>query len=100
MSAQLKSQGGRIAVLTAASDTRATYYNVKDTSRAVDFFTFFLLKGLHLYGTKFTGASGMVGYTALQTPLHFERLEGGGLQNHAMLLVHYTKQNSVETISF
>jgi hypothetical protein len=61
---------------------------------------FFLLKGLHLYGTKFTGASGMVGYTALQTPLHFERLEGGGLLNHAMLLVHYTKQNSVETISF
>ena len=46
MGAQLKSHGGRIAVLTAASDTRATYYNVKDTSRAVDFFTFFLLQGL------------------------------------------------------
>ena len=46
MGAQLRSQNGRIAVLTAASDTRATYYNVKDTSKAVDFFTFFLLQGL------------------------------------------------------
>ena len=43
---QLDAQNGRIAVLTAAGDTRATYYNVKDTSRAVDFFTFFLLQGL------------------------------------------------------
>ncbi len=46
MSGQLAGQNGRIAVLTAASNTRATYYNVKDTGRAVDFFTFFLLQGL------------------------------------------------------
>lgn len=46
MQAQLDAQGGRIAVLTAASDTRATYYKVKNTNRSVDFFTFFLLKGL------------------------------------------------------
>ncbi|MBR1820126.1 MAG: Ig-like domain-containing protein [Clostridia bacterium] len=46
MSGQLSAQGGRIAVLTAASDTRATYYNVKKTEKSVDFFTFFLLKGL------------------------------------------------------
>lgn len=46
MTGQLDAQGGRIAVMTAASDTRATYYNVKKTEKAVDFFTFFLLKGL------------------------------------------------------
>lgn len=46
MTGQLKAQNGRIAVITAASDTRATYYNVKDTSKAVDFLTFFLLQGL------------------------------------------------------
>lgn len=46
MSGQLAAQGGRIAVLTAASDTRATYYNVKKAEKTVDFFTFFLLKGL------------------------------------------------------
>ena len=33
-------------MLTAASDTRATYYNVKNTNKAVDFFSYFLLQGL------------------------------------------------------
>ena len=42
---------------------------------------FFFIKGLHMYGQHFTGASGMVGYTPYQTPLHFERLGEGGLQN-------------------
>ena len=46
MGGQLDAQGGRIAVMTAASDTRATYYNVKKTEKTVDFFTFFLIKGL------------------------------------------------------
>lgn len=44
MKSRLKAENGRIAVLTAASNTRATYYNNK--SKAVDFFTFFLLMGL------------------------------------------------------
>lgn len=44
MKSRLKAEGGRIAVLTAASNTRATYYNNKH--KAVDFFTFFLLQGL------------------------------------------------------
>ena len=44
--ANLNAQGGRISVLTAASNTSATYYKIKDTNRAVDFFTFFLLQGL------------------------------------------------------
>ena len=44
MGSKLKAEGGRIAVLTAASNTRATYYNKKKNS--VDFFTFFLLQGL------------------------------------------------------
>lgn len=61
---------------------------------------FFFLKGLHLYGTHFTGASGMVGYTPFQTPLHFERLGNGGLQNKAMLFVHYSNNGKIETIQF
>ena len=44
MKSSLDAEGGRIAVLTAASNTRATFYNVK--SNSVDFFTFFLLQGL------------------------------------------------------
>ena len=46
MQGQLDAMGGRIAVMTAASDTRATYYKVKKNKTSVDFFTFFLLKGL------------------------------------------------------
>jgi hypothetical protein len=44
MKSKLAAEDGRIAVLTAASNTRATYYNNK--SKSVDFFTFFLLQGL------------------------------------------------------
>ena len=61
---------------------------------------YFLIKGLHMYGQNFTGASGMVGYSPFQTPLHFERLDGGGLQNRARLFVHYTKDQRIETINF
>ena len=61
---------------------------------------YFMIKGLHMYGKQFTGASGMVGYTALQTPLHFERIGNGGMQNRAILFVHYTKDNKIETINF
>ena len=61
---------------------------------------YFMLKGLHLYGSNFTGASGLVGYTPIQTPLHFERIENGGLQNRATMFVHYTTDNKIETINF
>ena len=61
---------------------------------------YFFIKGLHMYGQNFTGASGMVGYTPYQTPLHFERLNGGGLQNRARLFVHYTKDQRIETINY
>ena len=61
---------------------------------------YFFIKGLHMYGKNFTGASGMVGYLPYQTPLHFERLSGGGLQNRARMFVHYTKDQRIETINF
>ena len=61
---------------------------------------FFFIKGLHLYGKHFTGASGMVGYTPIQNPLRFERIGNGGLQNRAILFVHYTRQNKIETLNF
>ena len=61
---------------------------------------YFFLKGVHMYGKHFLGASGMVGYTPIQTPLHFERLGNGGLQNRASLLVHYTRDHRIETISY
>ena len=61
---------------------------------------YFMIRGLHLYGKSFSGAAGMVGYTPVQTPLHFERIGNGGMQNRAILFVHYTNDQFVETINF
>ena len=44
MKGKLKEEDGRIAVLTAASNTKATFYT--NVAKSVDFFTFFLLQGL------------------------------------------------------
>ena len=44
MKGKLNDEGGRIAVLTAASNTKASFYTNK--AKSVDFFTFFLLQGL------------------------------------------------------
>ena len=61
---------------------------------------YFFLRGLHKYGKTFNGAAGMFGYSPVQTPLVFERLGNGGLQNHSLLFVHYTPEHRVETIKF
>lgn len=61
---------------------------------------FFFLKGLHKYGKTFNGAAGMFGYPVVQTPLSFERMGNGGLQNHSLLFVHYTPEHRIETIKF
>jgi len=44
MKSKLDDEDGRIAVLAAASNTKATFYTIK--AKSVDFFTFFLLQGL------------------------------------------------------
>ena len=61
---------------------------------------YFFLKGLHKYGKEFNGAAGMFGYPPVQTPLVFERMGNGGLQNHSLLFVHYTPEHRVETVKF
>ena len=61
---------------------------------------YFFLRGLHKYGKTFNGAAGMFGYAPVQTPLVFERMGNGGLQNHSLLFVHYTPEHRVESIKF
>ena len=61
---------------------------------------YFFLRGLHKYGKSFNGAAGMFGYQPVQTPLVFERMGNGGLQNHSLLFVHYTPEHRVESIKF
>ena len=60
----------------------------------------YFLMGLHQYGKDFNGAQGPSGYPPVQTPLTFERMGNGGLQNHSMVFVHYTPEHRVETINF
>ena len=61
---------------------------------------YFFLMGLHKYGKSFNGAAGMFGYPPVQTPLVFERMGNGGLQNRSMLFVHYMPEHRVETVKF
>ena len=61
---------------------------------------YFFLRGLHKYGKSFNGAAGMFGYSPVQTPLVFERMGNGGLQNHSLLFVHYMPEHRVESIRF
>lgn len=60
----------------------------------------FFLRGLHKYGMTFDGAAGRFGYQPLQTPLKFERLGNGGLQNRAFMFVHFKDDNTVETVNY
>lgn len=61
---------------------------------------YYFIKGLHMYGDLFVGPKGVVGYVPFQTPLHFERIGNGGLQNRGQLFVHYTPEHRIETINF
>ena len=61
---------------------------------------YYFLRGLHKYGKSFNGAAGMFGYAPVQTPLVFERMGNGGLQNHSLLFVHYMPEHRVESIKF
>lgn len=60
----------------------------------------FFLRGLHKYGMTFDGAAGRFGYQPVQTPLKFERLANGGLQNRAFMFVHYKTDNTIETVNY
>src|SRR5574344_102647 len=50
---------------------------------------YFFIRGISLYGSRFTGARGTVGYTPLQSPLCFERIGVGGYLNRSLMFIHY-----------
>ena len=60
----------------------------------------FFLRGLHKYGMTFDGAAERFGYQPLQTPLKFERIGNGGLQNRAYMFVHYKDDRTIETVNY
>ena len=62
---------------------------------------YYFIKGLSMYGSKFTGAAGVVGYTPIQTPLRFVRVgDYGGYRNISLLMVHYTPGHKIETLYY
>ena len=61
---------------------------------------YFFLRGLNKYGETFDGAAGRFGYPAVQTPLKFERIGNGGLQNRAFMFVHYRPDHQIETLNY
>lgn len=61
---------------------------------------YYFIRGLHLYGERFNGSATLVGYTPLQSPLNFERIGNGGMQNRSVIIVHYTRNQRVETINY
>ena len=60
----------------------------------------FFLQGFYRFGNDFTGAPGLLGYDPIQTPLRFERVGNGGMQNKTMVFVHYMPEHRMEVINF
>ncbi len=61
---------------------------------------YFFLQGLHKYGMTFDGAAGRFGYQPVQTPLKFERIGNGGLQNRAYMFIHYMPEHKMEAVNY
>lgn len=60
----------------------------------------FFIGGMYRYGKSFCGSVQQQTAKPLQTPLKFKRLAGGGLQNHAFMLVHYKTDKTMESINY
>lgn len=60
----------------------------------------FFIGGVYRYGKSFCGSLQQQTAKPLQTPLKFKRLTGGGLQNHAFMLVHYKADKTLESINY
>lgn len=60
----------------------------------------FFLRGLHKYGKAFMGTKEQNVYTALQTPMNFQRVGNGGMQNVAFMLIHYTYDRKIESLAY
>ena len=60
----------------------------------------YFVRGIRMFGEKFWGTRDQDIYTSLQTPLYFRRMPTGGMQNESFMLIHYTKDNGLESITY
>lgn len=60
----------------------------------------YFVRGLRMFGKKFWGTRDQDPYMPLQTPLYFNRMPTGGMQNKCFMLIHYTNDNGIESITY
>lgn len=60
----------------------------------------FFCKGLHKYGKSFSGIKTENVHVPLQTPLHFKCVGKGGMQNENLMLIHYKRDRTIESITY
>lgn len=60
----------------------------------------FFVTGLYRFGNNFSGTFQQQPVKPLQTPLKFKRVANGGMQNSAFMLVHFTRNRTVESINY
>ncbi|MBM6992909.1 MAG: LysM peptidoglycan-binding domain-containing protein [Prevotella sp.] len=60
----------------------------------------FFLRGIDKHGKKFKGTKGQSTYTAMQSPLVFKQVSSAGMQNEFFHLIHYTKDERIESIAY
>lgn len=60
----------------------------------------FFIRGLRQYGNNFIGSRAQSSYRPLQTPLNFKVVDGEGKQNTFLQLVHFKKNETIESISY
>ena len=60
----------------------------------------YFVRGIKMFGEKFWSSRDQDIYTSLQTPLYFRRMPTGGMQNESFMLIHYTKDNGLESITY
>ena len=60
----------------------------------------FFIDGLHKVGKSFNGTKGENHYQSLQTPFNFKAYANGGMQNCNFMLIHYTYDHNIESITY
>ena len=61
---------------------------------------YFFVQGLHKYGKNFDGTAGSLNIQPVQTPLKFERVGNGGMQNRAYMFIHYMPEHKIESVNY
>jgi murein DD-endopeptidase MepM/ murein hydrolase activator NlpD len=60
----------------------------------------FFIDGLHKVGKSFNGTKGENHYQSLQTPFNFKAYANGGMKNCNFMLIHYTYDHNIESITY